>query len=178
MHCTIQTAPATSGGSSSCQDYQPTSASVRSIGTWRLRVRCRNPWNYGVSEQPQHNRFLRQRQMPDLFHPIEGEPMATTSRSRQSADGGKVRFFIGGFSVCLTSHEFLKQSLSRAPASSQFVVYWVVRLMARPTQSSPYSLALLFRVAAWSFLISSGESFGRSTLIVNLSSLPVNVNGG
>ena len=44
--------------------------------------------------------------------------------------------------------------------------------------SSPYSLALLFRVAASSFLMSSGESCGRSTLIVSLLSLPVNVNGG
>ena len=41
-----------------------------------------------------------------------------------------------------------------------------------------YSLALLFRCAAWSFWMSSGESFGRSTLTVSLLSLPVKVNGG
>ena len=33
---------------------------------------------------------------PLSLHPIEGESMATTSRSKQSADGGRGRFFIGG----------------------------------------------------------------------------------
>ena len=42
----------------------------------------------------------------------------------------------------------------------------------------PYSLILLFRCAASSFLMSSGDSFGRSTLIVSLLSLAVNGNGG
>ncbi len=49
------------------------------------------------SEEPRHNRFLRRRQLPDIFHPIEGGSMATASRFKQSADGGWGRFFIGPF---------------------------------------------------------------------------------
>ncbi len=41
-----------------------------------------------------------------------------------------------------------------------------------------YSLTRLLRWAAWSFLMSSGESFGRSMVKVTLSSLPVKLNGG
>ena len=41
-----------------------------------------------------------------------------------------------------------------------------------------YSLAGLLCMAILSFLISSGESFGRSMVRVSLSSLPVNRNGG
>ncbi len=52
------------------------------------------PWKYGVSEQPQHNRFLRQRQLPNILHPIEGGSTTRTSRSKRSADGGQGRFFI------------------------------------------------------------------------------------
>ena len=45
------------------------------------------------------------------------------------------------------------------------------------TPDFPYSLVLLFRWAAWSFLMSSGESFGRSIERVILSILPVKANG-
>ena len=41
----------------------------------------------------------------------------------------------------------------------------------------PYSLALLLCMAISSCLMSSGESFGRLTVRVSLSSLPVNLNG-
>ncbi len=54
-------------------------------------------WEFGVPEEPQHNRFLRRCQLPDIFHPMEGGSMATASRSKQSADGGQDRFFIGPF---------------------------------------------------------------------------------
>ena len=40
-----------------------------------------------------------------------------------------------------------------------------------------YSLALLFRCAASSFLMSSGDNCGRSIFSVSLLSLPVKVNG-
>lgn len=40
-----------------------------------------------------------------------------------------------------------------------------------------HSLTLLLRCAAWSFLMSSGASFGRSIVSVILLSLPVNANG-
>jgi hypothetical protein len=40
-----------------------------------------------------------------------------------------------------------------------------------------YSLILLLRIAASSFLTSSGDSFGGSSLIVILSIVPVNLNG-
>ena len=42
-------------------------------------------------------------------------------------------------------------------SAARFVVRRFVRPMARPTESSPYSLALLFRCAASSFLMSSGR---------------------
>ena len=40
-----------------------------------------------------------------------------------------------------------------------------------------YSLTLLLRVAIWSFLMSSGVSWGRSIVSVILLIFPVNVNG-
>jgi len=46
-------------------------------------------------------------------------------------------------------------------------------------RSSPatYSLIVLLRIAASSFLMSSGDSFGRSTLIVSSFGLPVKRDG-
>jgi len=41
-----------------------------------------------------------------------------------------------------------------------------------------YSLILLLRMAAFSFLMSSGDNRGRSILSVSLLSFPVKVNGG
>ena len=50
---------------------------------------------------------------------------------------------------------------------------------SQPKRQQPgYSLALLSRMAASSFLMSSGDSSGRSTLIVSLLSLAVRVKGG
>ena len=51
------------------------------------------------------------------------------------------------------------------------------RTKSRHSLRACYSLALLFRPASMSRFSSSGVSFGRSIESVNLSSLPVNVNG-
>ncbi len=56
-----------------------------------------NGWDYGVSEQPLTDRFLRHRHLPAICHPGEGGSTATASRVKQSADGGRGRFFIGPF---------------------------------------------------------------------------------
>jgi len=53
----------------------------------------------------------------------------------------------------------------------------VLPLPASGRSEETYSLVLLFRVAASSFLMSSGDSCGRSMASVILSILPVNVNG-
>ncbi len=47
-----------------------------------------------------------------------------------------------------------------------------------PPPLDRHSLTLLFRCADSSFLMSSGDSFGRSTLMVSLLSLAVSGNGG
>ena len=52
-------------------------------------------WEYGVSEELPTDRFPRRRQLLAICHPIEGEPMATTSRCKQSADGGQDCFTDG-----------------------------------------------------------------------------------
>jgi hypothetical protein len=39
-------------------------------------------WEYGVSEQPLADRFLRQRQLPVICHPIEGGLAVTAERSK------------------------------------------------------------------------------------------------
>ena len=53
-------------------------------------------WDYGLSEEPQHNRFLRQRQLILICHPVEGELTVAVSRSK-----------MGGFLACVTRHELL-----------------------------------------------------------------------
>ena len=54
--------------------------------------RPEKPWEFGVSEELQIDRFLRRRQLPDILHPIEGGSMATASRFKQSADGMTLRY--------------------------------------------------------------------------------------
>ena len=46
-----------------------------------------------------------------------------------------------------------------------------------PLQFEHYSCAGLWSMAILSFLMSAGDSFGRSMVSVSLSSLPVNLNG-
>ena len=42
----------------------------------------RKPWDLGVSEQPLTNRFLKQRRLPVICHPMEGELAVTAARSK------------------------------------------------------------------------------------------------
>jgi hypothetical protein len=39
-----------------------------------------NPWEYGVSEQPLTDRFLQQRRLTVICHPIKGELAITAAR--------------------------------------------------------------------------------------------------
>ena len=68
---------------------------TRPSWTSRLSFVPRIVGNSACPSNPHHNRFLRQRQLTLIRHPSEGEPVLTASRSRQSADGGRGRFFIG-----------------------------------------------------------------------------------
>ncbi len=61
------------------------------------KVNFRKGWVLNASEELHHNRFPRRRQLPDILHPSEGEPVLTTSRSRPSADGGQDDFFNGRY---------------------------------------------------------------------------------
>ncbi len=85
------------------QASRPSRNKGRQIRTQTLPHRPRIPWKFDASEEPQQNRFLRRRQLPVACRPVDGEPMTAASRSKQSADGGRGRFFIGPFSTRLIS---------------------------------------------------------------------------
>ncbi len=73
----------------------PKQAMSARAATGRNPEMVKTRWEFGVSEEPRHNRFLRWRQLPDICHPVEGETTAAASRSEQTADGGEGRVFIG-----------------------------------------------------------------------------------
>ena len=61
---------------------------------WRM---CQISLGLRLVRGRSHRPFLERGRFPAIFHPVEGEP-TTTSRSKRSADGGQVRFFIGPLS--------------------------------------------------------------------------------
>ena len=101
------------------------------------------PWEFGVSEQPLTDRFLQRRQSPATFHPVEGEPLITASRSKQSADGGQGRFFIGRFPTCLTAHGLMGLTNEKAPSGGPtgLVSSWIAdyRFHRRATRANSVS---------------------------------------